>query len=158
MTGVAARDDGGVDLLLDADERDLLKSLAAQLIEIVAGRAAGDDPALARLFPSAYADDEAAAAEFRRLAEDDIALGKETDARAVVASLERAGADRIRLDEAAALAWLRTLTALRLTLATRLGIDEDGDEGDESDPELPLTRIYLWCGMLQEAVIAALEA
>ena len=68
-------------------EADLLRSLAAQLVELLRNEAAvprdgGDpfeammdfsgptsepeDPVLARLFPTAYPDDDEAASEFRR--------------------------------------------------------------------------------------------
>ena len=78
-------------------EADLLRSLAAQLVELlrneVAAPSAGDDPleqlldfsgpttepedpVLARLFPTAYPDDAEAAGEFRRFTEGTLRDGK----------------------------------------------------------------------------------
>src|ERR1043166_9505965 len=78
-------------------EADLLRSLASQLVELlrneVAAPRAGadpledlldftgptiepDDPVLARLFPSAYRDDDEAAGEFRRFTEGTLRDGK----------------------------------------------------------------------------------
>ncbi len=138
-------------------EADLLRSLAAQLVELLRNEAATprsidpleqmldfsgpttepDDPVLARLFPSAYQGDEESAAEFRRFTEGTLRDGKARAAALVIDTLEEAGlpADLgeeeitidVELDEPAAETWLRSFTDLRLALATRLGVEE-GDE------------------------------
>src|SRR5215217_2126731 len=89
-------------------EADLLRSLASQLVELLRNEAAvphehadpleemlrfdgpttePEDPVLARLFPTAYADDEEAAAEFRRFTESTLRDGKAAGAVTVVDGL-----------------------------------------------------------------------
>jgi hypothetical protein len=93
-------------------EADLLRSLAAQLVELLRNEQAApvehqdpfeamldftgptaepDDPVLARLFPTAYPDDEEAASEFRRFTEGSLRDGKAVAAGAVIDGLEEAG-------------------------------------------------------------------
>ena len=93
-------------------EADLLRSLAAQLIELLHNESAvaatavdplealldfsgpttaPEDPVLARLFPSAYREDADAAGEFRRFTEGALRDGKSRAAAAVIDVLEEAG-------------------------------------------------------------------
>lgn len=86
----------------------------------------------------------------------------------------------IQLTEAQAQSWLRSLTDIRLTLASRIGIetDEDALEGDDSsvnydvgsdtgsgsgsgttpdDTERFLRDIYHWLGFVTESLLAAID-
>jgi hypothetical protein len=156
-----ARGDRPIAVRLSVGDRELLADLVSEyltLIEASAGDRSNDitDPAMARLFPSAYRDDEEAADEFRRFTRNELAEGKLADARSVVTAL---GADgSLRLARTEVHGWLRLLTSLRLVLAERLGIHRDGDEGD-SRPEAAATReIYAWLGYLQEYLIHQLDS
>ena len=58
-------------------------------------------------------------------------------------------------------AWLRTLTSVRLAVATRLGITdaESADELDQldgSDPRSYMVSVYDWLGFAQETMVGAL--
>lgn len=123
------------------------------------------DPALARLAPLAY-DDDAAAQEFRQLTRNDLLDRRSADADAVLASLHDAAqisddpedpalleAVEIRLDLPAAHAWLRTLAAVRLVLATRLGIAD----ADDHHPDDDRYGIYDWVGYRLDGLVAALD-
>lgn len=152
------------------DERAMLQDLAGQLTELL-GERSGDpaadalfaqvgiggaatapvDPALARLLPDAYRDDREAASEHRRLTERGLVERKVANAQVVIASLERSA---LELDAAGVQAWLRTLTDLRLAIAARLNIQEDGDEG-VGDPHLRWT--YEWLGYLQGTLVEAID-
>jgi hypothetical protein len=172
-------------------EADLLRSLASQLVELLRNEAAAprehadpleamlsfdgpttepDDPVLARLFPSAY-DDAEAASEFRRFTEGTLRDGKAAGAAAIIDTLEEAGLPSelgaskvvidVELDEPAALAWLKSFTDLRLALATRLEVEQD-DEAfwrslSEDDPRSQAHDIYEWIGALQETLVDALQ-
>lgn len=129
-----------------------------------------EDPVLARLFPSAYADDEEASSEFRRFTEGALRDGKSTAAIAIIDGLEDAGLPQeltedglhfdVELDEPTAETWMRSFTDLRLALATRLGV-EDGDEDywhslADDEPEAQAHDIYEWVGYLQETLVEAL--
>jgi hypothetical protein len=172
-------------------EADLLRSLAAQLIELLHDESAlpqqaidpfeamldfsgpttePDDPVLARLFPTAYRDDEDAAGEFRRFTEGTLREGKTAGASAIIAALEEAGLPPeleedglmidVELDRAEAEVWMRSFTDLRLALATRLGIEEDDedfwDQLDDEDPRGQVYGIYQWLGYLQETLVESL--
>lgn len=150
--------DGRVTAVFDDSERKMLADLATQLAELLDSRELGDphskDPAIVRLLPDAYRDDPEAADEFRRFTESELATLKSEGA----AELARAASAsrKITLDEHQLVPWLRTITDLRLALAVRLGIERDGDPGDQSAAAVPTRAAYRWLGELQERLLAAL--
>jgi hypothetical protein len=161
---------------LPADHAELVRELAGQLIELLAERSGeaaepvdallaqlgiggaispSEDPALARLLPDAYRDDNGAASEHRQLTESSLIERKIANARAVAASLESSPA---RLDASLAQSWLRTLTDLRLTIAARLEIVTDEDLGrSETASDRTLHDIYEWLGYLQGMLLEVIE-
>jgi hypothetical protein len=173
-------------------EADLLRSLASQLVELLRNEAAvpddhadpleamltfdgpttePEDPVLARLFPTAYSDDEEAAAEFRRFTEGTLRDGKAAGAAAVIDELEEAGLPAelgedkvvidVELDRSTAEVWLKTLTDLRLALGTRLDVQQDDEASwaalPDDDPRSQAHDIYEWIGLLQETLVDALR-
>lgn len=155
---------GALVATFDADEAGVLRDLAGEIAVLLTPVAEGadpdlTDPAVARLLPSGYHEDEEAAAEFRRFTADGLSQRKIANARAVVDALQvpvpdadgatGATAPRrrlfpgpgihdvtVRLDEAAAQAWMRSLADIRLALAARLGIErEEPEELDALDHE-----------------------
>jgi hypothetical protein len=150
---------------LSAQERAVLSDLVAQFTDVLQQGSAADDPALARLAPSVYPDDDDASREFRRLTEADSVTRRQHDATVVADAL--AEADRastqdpaaILLDAHTAPAWMRTLSALRLVLASRLGIAAGGPGPDPApavlDPDSPIVGIYEWLGYQLEQVVVA---
>lgn len=93
-------------------EADLLRSLAAQLVELLHNESAvvaverdplealldfsgpttaPEDPVLLRLFPNAYRGDDESAAEFRRFTEGQLRDGKASAAATIIDVLEDAG-------------------------------------------------------------------
>jgi hypothetical protein len=165
----------GVSTHFTAGEADLLRDLAGQLVELLADRSAegdpGDvllaqlgiggstmaplDPAVARLLPDAYRGDEGAASEHRHLTERGLIDRKVANAQAVIASLD---ADNGALTAAQVQSWLRTLTDLRLTIAARLEIEHDGDEGRiETDADFALQAAYDWLGYLQGTLVEVID-
>jgi hypothetical protein len=183
---------GGVMATFSGFEADLLRSLASQLIELLRNEAAvpatetdpleamldftgpttaPDDPVLARLFPTAYRDDEEAAGEFRRFTETELRGGKADNAASVIDTLEEAGLPPqlegedlvidVELTDDAARGWLKSMTDMRLALASRLDITE-GDEDyweslPEDDPRTHVHDIYDWLGFLQESLVRAVQ-
>lgn len=136
-------------------ELELLGDLAAQVIDLLDDAVEGD-PAVARLLPDAYPDDEEAAQEFRRFTEHGLTERKISNARMLIQSLEKGG--EVDLAPDAQQAWLRTLTDIRLIIASRLGIETDEDRGrEDSDDDLMLRDIYDWLAGVQGSLIAALE-
>ncbi|MFE5088924.1 MULTISPECIES: DUF2017 domain-containing protein [unclassified Streptomyces] len=182
---------GGAAVALDEVEIAILRSLAVQLLELIGP---GDepaegadplaalfaegpsepptDPALARLFPEAYGDEDselrAASAEFRRFTENDLRSRKRDDALTVVRTLDALsitedGDAVLELTGDECRNWLGALNDLRLTIGTRLEVSDD-DEGEagslyrlpDSDPRKPMVMAYLWLGALQETLVETL--
>jgi hypothetical protein len=190
--GFQRRRKGGAVATFSGFEADLLRSLASQLVELlrneVAAPSGGDDPleqlldfsgpttepedpVLARLFPTAYPDDEEAAGEFRRFTEGTLRDHKARAAVRIIETLEDSGLPGelaedglvvdIELDRDEAATWLKSFTDIRLALATRLGV-EDGDEDywlalPDEDPRAHVYDIYQWVGYLQETLVEAIS-
>ncbi len=145
---VRARD-GRFLLELPREERDVLRTLPAQLRELLAEEG---DPALRRLFPPAYADDPEREADFREMVRDDLVEAK----LAAIATME-ATIDAERLTEEELLAWLGALNDLRLVLGTRLDVSEETGFGDfEGDAREGVAALYWYLGALEEDVVEAL--
>lgn len=173
-----------------AFEADLLRSLASQMIELLRSEVAApqpvdsiealldfsgpttepDDPVLKRLFPSAYADDDEAAGDFRRFTESTLRSGKAVSAETVITTLEEAGLPDVpedglfidvELDRTQAMTWLRAFTDMRLAIGTRLEVEEDDEdywlELPEDDPRRAVHEIYSWLGDLQESLVRAVR-
>ncbi|QGF22473.1 DUF2017 domain-containing protein [Raineyella fluvialis] len=120
------------------------------------------DPVLLRLFPDAYRDDDKASAEFRRYTESDQRQRKIEEALIVMAGLEASDQGRlpVRIPSDQVEPWLRTLTALRLVVAERLGISDEHPLGDP-DAVIPKARdfmleVYDWLAYVQETLLGAL--
>lgn len=141
-----------------------LAGIVGQFRDVVADSRRDDDPAITRLLPDAYPDDEAATEEFRRLTGDDL-LGRRTaDAEVVLRTLGMDGGElapesdpdatiAVALGQDEALSWMRTLSAVRLVLATRLGIQSE----DDHQPDDPRFGIYDWIGYRLDGLVAALD-
>jgi hypothetical protein len=181
---------GGAAVALDEVEIAILRSLAVQLLELIGpgDEPAKDadplaalfaegpseppaDPALARLFPEAYASEEsdelrAKSAEFRRFTENDLRARKRTDALAVVHGLDALspkgdGGAVLKLTAEDSQHWLGALNDLRLTIGTRLDVTDEEESEElyrlpDDDPRKPMVMAYLWLGVLQETLIETL--
>jgi hypothetical protein len=146
-----------MDTMLEPDEPrepvDPLEELVG--IDPLAVRPA--DPALARLFPDAYTDPEAAD-EFRRFTMRDLREGKRANLATALGTLERPNPTRLTAAECHA--WLGTLNDLRLTLGTRLAVTEDESarllELPEDDPRRAMYLVYDWLTYHQDRLVGAL--
>ncbi|MDQ0893901.1 DUF2017 family protein [Agromyces ramosus] len=158
---VAGRGGGeGVRLVLESEEAMLLSELADQVDSVLLlGEA--DDPALGRLLPSAYPEDVAAAQEFTRYTRDSLVDGKRQAAQSVRdATAVDDGSDgvvQIELDQAQAWGWLTFLTDLRLILAERVGIIEEGEDAASETRDDYLRAAYEWAGFVQGSMLEVLD-
>jgi hypothetical protein len=120
---------------------------------IVDGDAA--DPALQRLYPKAFTDDEEASAEF-----DDITHDELLEQRlAAIDTMERTlRSDHVTEDEL--LAWLAALNDVRLVLGVRLAVTEEATVADfAGDPDAERAyELYRYLSYLEEQVVDALSS
>ena len=174
------RSHGRLTARFDEVERGLLMNFMDQLIEFIApqeeidpdadplARLVGlhpasadepDDPALARLFPSAYRDDAEAAADFRRFTERSLRENKIAHARTVKSTLESSG-EKLVITQEQGTAWMLALNDLRLALGTRLNIQEDDarfEDIDDEEEDSGTFHIYDWLTYLQETLIRSMS-
>ncbi|MFT4305797.1 MAG: DUF2017 family protein [Microbacterium sp.] len=144
-----------------------LRGMVAQFVDLLAA-ADERDPAVARLTPDPYPDDAEASREFRGLTRADLLRRRADDAGVLLADLAAAGdaTDPASLEAEEALAeivivldadgvaaWLRTLAALRLVLASRLGVVAE-DDRPEDDPRF---GIYDWIGYRLDGLVRAVD-
>lgn len=169
---------------LPHDDADLVQSLVTQMIELLSEDLpeqaadpadpadpfalweadlaadpdepeAHEDPAVARLFPNPYPHDPEAASDYRRFAESDHRRRKIRDAEIVRKALDH---EPLVIPVGDVDAWLKTLNALRLVLATRLGVDDE-DSMDElaalsdNDPRAMMASVMDYLGWLQQLLI-----
>ncbi|MFD5214771.1 DUF2017 family protein [Microbacterium sp. NPDC058345] len=142
-----------------------LVALIDELIAVIDDPRSMDDPGVARLAPDAYPGDDAASTEFREATRDALIDRRHADATTVRRSLasiaDAEDADpgggfrehRLSLSDAQADAWMRTLAALRLVVASRLGIET----ADDHDPEDPRFGVYDWLGYRLELLVRAAD-
>lgn len=166
MRAFSAEPDGTISAELTPEEVAVLVDLTGQLTTLLR-RGPRNDDALDRLLPDAYPDDRAASAEFRRFTSPGLVDRKLATASVILTSIRAAVTEStsngsapenstlLRLDPPAAQSWLTTLGDLRLTIAARLGIVNDGDEGE---PGNALTEVYDWLGYVQGSLVDALES
>lgn len=147
-------DDGTVFAGIERDEALLLQNLASQLSALLR-EGDGMDPAVVRLIPDAYPDDPDASAEFRRFTAGGLVERKLANADTLMVTLsDSIETGVLRLDPQQAGAWLRSLTDIRLTLASRLGIEAD-DQAPSGDAILQ--DLYDWLGFLQNSLVEAVD-
>lgn len=122
---------------------------------------APEDPVVRRLLPDASEDQEEAG-QIRRLSESSLRDAKIADLRAARMWLENTPL-RVRDDQAPMLG--RALNDLRLTLATRLGIEDESDaekvhrlavSSRAKDAESFMAEIYTFITWLQETLFSAM--
>lgn len=164
--------DGGLGVDLSELEVAMLRSLTRQMIDFVGPQAPeaadplaamvgidpdaapSEDPALLRLLPDAFVDDEEAAAEFRRFTERELRDGKARHAQAVERDLEAGG---VVVTTETMPAWLGFLNDARLVLGARLELTEENQDELEAlpddDPRAALYGLYGWLTYVQESLV-----
>ena len=142
---------GGFALRLPREERDVLRSLPAQLRALIDD----DDASVARLFPPAHPDDPTGEAEYRGLVGDELVAGRRRALEIVEGTV-----DADRLDDEQLAAWLSVLNDARLVLGTQLDVTEDLDPDRVPDegPDAYRFALYFYLGWLQEQIVEALAS
>lgn len=143
-----------------------LAQLVDDFRELVGANRDVEDPAIGRLVPDPYPGDEESSRSFREATRDDLLDRRTLDADIVRTALAGMRGDLGEMSQSEAFtehdldippsdidAWMRTLTALRLVIAERLGIESD----DDHDPEDPRFGVYDWLGYRLELTIDAAD-
>lgn len=164
---------GQITLTLDPTECEVLTALFEQMSELLSelggqestdpleamlgmngSTQISDDPALARLFPDGYCDDEHASADFRRFTEQDLRQEK-TAALTQIRIALQSNEDTTVVSPLQAQSWLKTINDLRLVLGTRLEITQENDFDFDSDE--PGVNLYNYLTYLQGTLLDALS-
>lgn len=160
MKGFRARSNG-ISIRFGIEDARMLADLAIQIASLIADRDDHvSDAALDRLFPAAYRESDVDAAEFRRFTLEELADEKVGNALSIARTLEAPPVDgtvRVTLDTAAAFAWLRSFTDIRLALASRLGIETEESAIPTDESSRYTFAIYNWLGELQYSLVRAVD-
>lgn len=142
-----------------------LCQLVDDLVELIGADRDLTDPAVMRLAPDAYPDDADASRDFREATRSDLFDRRRNDAEVLRNALSPLRSAEELSEEDAFVphvlhlsatdidSWMRTLTALRLIIATRLGIERD----DDHDPDDARFGVYDWLGYRLEVVVQAAD-
>ncbi|MEY3606578.1 MAG: hypothetical protein RL289_758 [Actinomycetota bacterium] len=139
--------------LLEHPESEAGADPLAKMLNMSGSTQISEDPALARLFPDGYSDDERASADFRRFTEQDLRAQKLATLTTVRDSLSDWTGKSI-IDAQQAQDWLRAINDLRLVLGTRLEITDEVETDFEADE--PGIHLYNYLTYLQGTLIDAL--
>ena len=139
--------------LLDDPENESGTDPLAKMLNMSGSTQISEDPALARLFPDGYSDDEHASADFRRFTEQDLRSQK-VAALATVTETLSGWPGKASVTPERAQDWLKALNDIRLVLGTRLEITDASDR--DTDPDDPGMHLYNYLTYLQGTLIDTL--
>ncbi len=142
------RRDGRFSVNLSDDERGLIEQLVLQLRELLGT----DSPALRRLFPPPYGDDEERNQGYAVLAGSEL-----VERRLAALDLVSSTLQEDVLDEDQVEAWMRCINDIRLVVGTMLDVSEDGEGPPPDDPQAPVYAAYEYLGMLLERIVRSLS-
>ncbi len=139
--------------LLEHPESEAGGDPLAKMLNMSGSTQISEDPALARLFPDGYSDDEHASADFRRFTEQDL-RGQKLAALATVLGTLSGWSGKVSITTQQAQDWLKAINDLRLVLGTRLEITDEVETDFEADE--PGIHLYNYLTYLQGTLIDAL--
>ncbi|MFN2525783.1 MAG: DUF2017 family protein [Actinomycetota bacterium] len=159
MPTVHPLDGTSLALGLEADEREAMRRLVAEMRTLLEAEVPAEDPVRARLFPRAY-EDEGAQNNYRDMIESELEQAKKAALDTVARTLgDEAGDLEVALLPDEVQAWLRLLTDLRLSVGTRLDVTEEkmSAEIDPLDPDAVAYDVLNWLGWIQELMLRYLD-
>jgi hypothetical protein len=146
---------GDFELRIPSAERDVLRELPGRLLDLLDDGDPANDPALQRLYPSAYLDDPAAAAEFDGFVRDELTAQRKNAIDTMARTIDAA-----KVSEDELLGWLAAVNDLRLVLGVRLNVTEESlpeDFSDDAERERSFA-VYAYLSYLEEEMVDALSA
>lgn len=146
-------------LRLTTGEHDLLETLPAQLLPLLAGDADARE-VTQRLYSRGYEDEELER-DYRNLVGQDIVEQRTAAMRTFAETLQAGDVDHgqwhAELDADAAAAWLSAVNDARLILGAVMGITVE-EQWESADLEDPAVALLHYLGGLQEGLLDALTA
>lgn len=150
---------------ISEDEGALVRRLLDELRELLSDTGPDDADVrhadrpgavlLARLFPVAHPDDDAAEAEYQRLMREELVASKLAAFDIVDATLAADG----HLDEPGLIAFMQSINSLRLVLGTMLGVTDDTDTEVEPEREDSAEyHLYTYLSWLLEWSVRATQS
>ncbi|MCB1258386.1 MAG: DUF2017 family protein [Microthrixaceae bacterium] len=131
---------------LSPGQRELIDGLLEQLTDMLDG----NNPAVRRLFPTPYGDDDERNAGYAVLAGAELIDNRQAAIAQVRASLH---ADAVTTEELNA--WMRSVNDLRLVIGTILDVTEETVE-PEGEADRELFHVYEHLGFILEHMVEAL--
>jgi hypothetical protein len=139
--------DGQYELLISTDECEVFLDLLNQFEALLTDPT---NPAMRRLFPTAYVDDEERNAEYMKYMHEELLASKKAQiaaARAVLTAEDP-------LPEGELMGFMQTVNALRLVLGTLLDVNEGDDRApSEDEPNAATWHLYAYLGWLLEWIV-----
>jgi len=160
-----------VDLLRSHSDTALDPDPLFASLEIGGSDSPPDDPALARLFPDAYETDDESS-QFRRVTEQSLLNRKLQDALFVSGELgvdTLAGLDgsevprdaiEVEITRESLAAWIRSLTALRLAIAARIGLVAESDHArlEQREETRGTVLVYDWLAAIIDSMLRIVDS
>ncbi len=117
-------------------------------------------PVLARLFPTAYPDDEEKEAEYQRLMRDELVTSRLHQIDAVTAALEHDTSGAADMTEGDVIALMQSVNAVRIVLGTIIGIsdEDDDDDVDDDHPFAGEYHLYGYLSWLLDWIVRSLSS
>jgi hypothetical protein len=147
--------EGGFEVTLPRDERDLLIRLLRELSSLLISDDDGHRDLLSRLFPPAYPDDEDKEAEYQRLMREELVASRLAAIEEVATTLGPDGPEM--LDEEQLVAFAQSINAVRLVLGSMLGVTDDDTADDAEDGDTSEHHLYTFLSWLLEWTVQALS-
>jgi len=148
---------------LEADEREVLATIISQLDALIDDAQNGTETGIvSRLFPPAFthheAEHEELEAEYQRLMREELITSRRTSITTVMTTFDSAKGGSIVMNQGELTSFLQTLNALRVTLASVLGIvdDDSASIADDQSDASPEHHLYMWSGWMLEWIVSSL--
>ena len=149
---------------LEADEREVLSTVIGQLDELIEDAQIGAESSVVnRLFPPAFthhdSQHEDLDAEYQRLMREELISSRRGAIASVLATFDSAQGGSVVMSQGDLSMFLQTLNALRVTLATALGVIDDDSAAiaDEQSDASAEHHLYMWSGWMLEWIVNALS-
>ena len=143
---------GAIRVEIPAPEQELLRHVLPQLRELLTQ--GSSDDRTRRLFPTAYAEDAEADAEYQGFMRNELLASRLAALETIEETL-----DAKQLTEPEAVAWLQSLNSIRLVLGSLLDVSEelDIDSLPDDHPEIEGFVLYGYLSLLLDELVNALS-